>query len=277
MADLPSLLTWLLPLLLATGAVAGLLAGLLGVGGGIVVVPVLYYVFSWLGFDEDVRMHVAVGTSLATIIPTSIRSARAHHARGAVDVALLRRWTPAMLCGAIAGVVLVSSAEFHVLVTVFGIVALLVALHMAFGRREWHVAAAPPAGPIGWLVAGSIGILSAMMGIGGGTLSVPVLTMSGLPMHRAVGTAAAFGMAISIPAALGLVAGGLGVARLPPFNVGYVNLLGLALIVPTTTLLAPLGARLAHALPQARLRQAFALFLGITAVRMLWDALGSVG
>jgi uncharacterized membrane protein YfcA len=270
-ADPQSLLLWLLPLLALTGLVAGVLAGLLGVGGGIVVVPVLYYVFGALGIDPAVRMHLAVGTSLATIIPTSLRSARAHYARGAVDPELLRSWAPAMFCGAVIGAGLAALASFRELTAVFGTVALAVSLHMSLGSSDWRIAQAPPAGPRAWPLAGVIGGVSAMMGIGGGTLSVPVLTLLGLPIHRAVGTAAAFGMVISVPAMVGFVAGGWGRQGLPPFSAGYVNLAGFAVIVPMTLLAAPLGARLAHWLSQRRLRQAFALFLGVTALRMLWD------
>lgn len=275
-ADPQALLLWLVPLLAATGLIAGILAGLLGVGGGIVIVPVLYHVFSYLGIDDAVRMHLAVGTSLATIIPTSIRSARAHYARGAVDATLLRAWGPAMLAGAAVGAWGATLADFRVLTAVFAAVALLVALHMGLGRIEWRIADSAPVGIRAWPLAGIIGGISAMMGIGGGTLSVPTLTLLGSPIHRAVGTAAAFGLVISVPAMTGFVWGGLGVAGLPPFSAGYVNLLGFGLIVPMTLLAAPLGARLAHALSQVRLRQAFALFLGVTALRMLSDVFGSV-
>lgn len=271
MSDLPTLLAWLVPLLAVTGFVAGILAGLLGVGGGIVIVPVLYYVFSYLGIDEAVRMHLAVGTSLATIIPTSIRSARAHFQRGAVDGQLLRQWGPAMFAGAVVGAWLATLADFRVLTSVFAGVALVVSLHMAFGRPEWRLAHAPPTGAPAVPLAAVIGTVSAMMGIGGGTLSVPVLSLCGFPIHRAVGTAAAFGMIIAIPAVIGFVIGGIGAPGLPPLSAGYVNVLGFAIIVPMTIVAAPYGARLAHSLSQPRLRQAFALFLGVTAVRMLWD------
>lgn len=269
------MLFWIVPLLASAGLAAGVLAGLLGVGGGIILVPVLYYLFTFLGIDAEVRMHLAIGTSLATIIPTSLRSAHAHHERGAIDAALLRLWGPAMFCGALAGAWLATLADFRMLLALFAVVALLVALHMAFGHPSWRLAPAPPAAPAALGVPVLIGAVSAMMGIGGGTLSVPTLTLLGVPIHRAVGTAAAFGILISVPAVLGFVLGGRGSAALPPYSIGYVSLLGVAVVTPMTLVAAPLGARLAHALSQQRLRRAFAFFLGVTALRMLWDVLGA--
>jgi uncharacterized membrane protein YfcA len=258
-----------------TGLVAGVLAGLLGVGGGIVIVPVLYYVFSYLGIDEAIRMHLAVGTSLATIIPTSMRSAHAHYGRGAVDASVLRSWAPSIFVGAVVGSSAAALADFRVLTTVFAVVALLVSAHMGLAREHWKIRLRPPAGPGSWFIGGLVGLLSAMMGIGGGTLSVPILSLCGLPMHRAVGTAAAFGIVISLPAVTGFVISGWGADDLPPFSAGYVNLLGLAVIVPMTFAVAPLGAWMAHSLSQRWLRRAFAGFLGVTSLRMLADVFGN--
>lgn len=274
LTDPQTLLSWLLPLLAATGLIAGLLAGLLGVGGGIVIVPMLYYVFSYLEIPEAVRMHLAVGTSLATINVTSIRSVLAHHDRGSFDRDIFRDWVPGITAGVLAGTWLATLANFDTLVLVFGFVALLVALHMAFGRRDWHLHRAAPRGLAAWPVTLLIGALSAMMGIGGGTLSVPVLSLCNVPIHRAVGTAAGFGLVIALPATLGFIAGGWHANGLPPGSLGYVSLPGFAVIAIATTLTAPLGARLAHALDPEPLRRAFALFLGLTALRMLADAFG---
>lgn len=257
--------------LLGAGLVAGLLAGLLGVGGGIVVVPVLYYGFSRIGVDPSVRMHVAVGTSLATVIVTALRSVRSHHARGAVDTELLRRWGVAVIAGVVLGTAAASVASGAALTGVFGAVALLVSVYMAFGSERWRLAAAPPTGASRVAVGGGIGFLSVMMGLGGGTLGVPTLTLLGVPIHRAVGTAAGLGLVIAVPGALGLVLAGLGVPGRPPFCLGYVNAVGFALIVPATWLAAPLGARWAHAISRTALRRAFAFFLALTAARMLLD------
>ena len=272
-ADTTALLLWLVPLLATTGLIAGLLAGLLGVGGGIVVVPVLYYLFSYLGIDPSVRMHLAVGTSLATIIPTSLRSVRAHIHRGGFEPELFKAWAPAVFAGSILGTWLATLADFSVLTSVFGIVGMVMALQMGFGNSSWRLGTSLPRGPASLAFPLMIGSLSAMMGIGGGTFSVPALTLFGTPMHRAVGTASGFGLVISIPAAVGFAIGGWNMPGLAPFSLGYVNVPGLLLIVPMTVLTVPLGARLAHTLSQHRLRQLFGIFLGITASRMLLDAI----
>lgn len=266
-----NLLYWLVPLLLLAGAVAGVLAGLLGVGGGIVIVPALYHIFSYLGVDPEVRMHLAVGTSLATIIPTSIRSVMAHNAKGNFDSTLFRGWVPGIVIGVLLGTWLATEADFTVLTLVFASVALLVALYMAFGNTDWHIDKNLPPNPDSSVIAIVVGAISAMMGIGGGTLSVPILNLYGVPIHRAVGTAAGFGLVIAIPGTLGFMIGGWGNPLLPDFSLGYVNWLGFLLIVPATVLMVPLGAKLAHSLSQTGLRRAFALFLGITAVRMFSD------
>lgn len=265
--DWSQLLT-LAALLLAAGAVAGVTAGLLGVGGGIVLVPVLWHLFTGLGVDEAIRMHLAVGTSLVTIVATSASSVRAHHRRGAVDLALLRSWGPWIFLGVLAGTVLASYARGPVLTLVFASVALVVALYMGLARQEWRLANRLPEGAPKAALAGAIGTISAMMGIGGGTLGVPILTLCGYPIHRAVGTAAAIGFIIGVPGAAGFAVSGWGTPDLPPLSAGYVNLLGFALIFPTSTLLAPYGARLAHSLNTRVLRRVFAVFLGVTAVRM---------
>ena len=261
-------------LLLGTGVVAGVIAGLLGVGGGIVIVPVLYHVFSFVGVDEAVRMHVAVGTSLATIIPTSISSLRAHRRRGSVDVDLLKSWGPAIAVGVIIGAAIAGSVQGITLTAVFAIVALLVALNMAFRPENFAIADQLPRTPWKQSVGGGIGVFSVMMGIGGGTLSVPILTAFRFPIRLAVGTAAAIGLIIAVPGALGAILFGWGTENLPPFSIGYVNVVGFLLIVPATVLTAPIGARIAHAIPQRGLRYCFALFLAITSIRMGFDIFG---
>ncbi|MGE0445441.1 MAG: sulfite exporter TauE/SafE family protein [Vicinamibacterales bacterium] len=254
--------------LLGAGAVAGVTAGLLGVGGGIVLVPVLWTLFTSMGVDEGVRMHLAVGTSLATIIATSASSVRAHHRRGAVDVGLLRQWGPWILGGVLVGTAVAGAVRGRVLTLVFACAALVVAGYMGLGRAEWRVAQQLPRGGVRAIIAGVIGALSAMMGIGGGTLSVPLLSLFGYPIHRAIGTAAAIGFLIGVPGAVGFAIAGWNAPRLPPFSVGYVSLIGFALIFPTSTLLAPYGARLAHRLDTRYLRRVFAVFLAVTALRM---------
>lgn len=259
--------------LAATGVVAGLIAGLLGVGGGIVVVPVLFQLLTMLDVAPDVRMHVAVGSSLAIIIPTAISSARSHYNRDAVDMALLRQWGPWVLVGVLIGAGLARFVGGEVLAIIFAGVAILVAVRMAGLGRNLILREGLPGQPARGLIATVIGCLSTLMGIGGGTLTVPALSLFNFDIRRAVGTASAVGLIIAVPGAVGFVIAGLGIAGTPPFSVGYVNLLAVALIFPLTITFAPLGARLAHSIPRRGLQLAFAGFLALVAVRLLLGAL----
>lgn len=260
-------------LLLATGVFAGVIAGLLGVGGGAVVVPVLFHLFTHLGVDESVRMKVAVGTSLATIVATAWSSAATHWRRGTVDAAFLRSYGPVVMAGVLVGSAVASWVRGPVLTGVFAVVALAVAAQIAFGSPSWRLGAEPPKGLARIGIGGAIGALSAMMGIGGGTMTVPVMTMYGYPVNKAVGTSAAMGFLIGVPGTIGFIAGGLGIDGRPPLSLGYVSLAGLALIAPTSILCAPLGARLAHRLDTRLLRRVFAVFLAFTSARMVWTIL----
>jgi uncharacterized membrane protein YfcA len=255
----------------ATGLVSGTLAGLLGVGGGIVIVPVLFNVFPFLDIPEAVQMKLAVGTSLATIIPTSIQSARKHRAKGAMDVPLLKAMIPSLVVGVLVGTVIAIWVKGATLTAVFAAVALLVALNMGFTGVDARLRETFPTGILRQLLGVFIGGISAMMGIGGGTVGVPLLNMFGTPIRSAVATASAFGIVISIPAAIGFVYAGWGNPLLPPASLGYVNLIGCLLIVPTSMLATPWGVHLAHTIPPLALKRAFALFLGITAVRMIYS------
>ncbi len=259
--------------LVIAGVVGGLVAGMLGVGGGIVVVPILYHVLAALGVDPSVRMHIAVGTSLATIIPTSFSSVTAHNKKGAVDWDLLRRWWLPMLIGVLAGSALAGYVSGRTLSLIFACVALPVAVHFAVWGEKKRIADHLPGGAGGLLLPFGIGGVSTMMGIGGGTVGVPTLTLCGYPIHRAVGTASAFGAIISVPGTIGAVLAGWYAGGLPPYSLGYVNLLGFLLIAPVSFFMAPAGAHLAHMTDKNRLRMVFALFIAVTAARMLWDAL----
>lgn len=260
--------------MLVTGGIGGILAGLLGIGGGIVIVPALEAALAWLGVDEAIRMHVAVGTSLATIVPTSIASSRAHHHRRSVDLPLVRRWAVFVLLGAMAGTWIASRVHSDVLSAVFGVMALLIAVKMMLPLDGRVLATAVPRGPIMPAIPAGIGALSSMMGIGGGTFSVMTLTLFNEPIHRAVGTAALFGLVISVPATIGFMIAGYGDPRLPPGSVGYVNLIGFACIAPVTFLTAPLGAAIAHGLSRRRLGALFGIFLFVVSLRMLYSAWG---
>jgi uncharacterized membrane protein YfcA len=225
------------------------------------------------GIDESVRMHLAVGTSLATIILTSIMSARAHARRGALDRGLLRTYAPGVIAGVLVGAFLGARAKGELLVLIFASIALVVAIDMALRRRAVHLADAPLTGLPAHVIGFFIGGFSAVMGIGGGTFSVPAFTLMKVPVHRAVGTAAAIGLLIGIPGALGFLWNGLGNPNLPLGSVGYISLPAFLAIVPGTMLCAPLGARLAHALSARALRGAFAIFLLITSARMFYSVL----
>lgn len=255
--------------LAAVGCVSGFLAGLLGVGGGIVIVPALFYVFDLLDIDQSVRAHLAVGTSLATIIPTSIISLRAHHKRDSVDIALLKGWAPAVAIGVLIGVVIAAWVDGSALTAIFGAVALIVSAHMMFTPEGARLRDGLPRQPFRGLIALVIGTLSTLMGIGGGTLSVPVLSLFNFPLRRAIGTAAAIGLIIAIPGTIGFAINGWGAVDLPPFSLGYVSLVGCAAIVPSSLALAPWGARAAHTLKVSLLRKAFAVFLGLTDIKMV--------
>ena len=261
--------------MLATGAVGGVLAGLFGIGGGIVIVPALDTALAFVGTDPAIRMHVAVATSLATIVPTSISSARAHHRRGADDLELVRRWAFFVLAGALAGAWFASRVHSDVLSGVFAVVAFLIGVKLLLPLDDKRLADDVPRGAAIVTVPFAIGGISSVMGIGGGTLSVAALTLMNQPIHRAVGTAALFGLVISLPGTLGFVATGWGDPRLPPGSAGFVNLLGFALIAPVTWLTAPAGAALAHRLSRRQLTVAFGLFLFLVSLRMLQRAFGS--
>ena len=258
--------------LAAAGLFAGFVGGVFGIGGGVVVVPALFYVFTALGVDESVRMHIAVGTSLATIISTSWRSLAAHTKAGAVDFAVLKAWGPWITLGAVAGAVLAGVADTEVLLIVFGAGLLSIAAQMGLSSPNWRVFSDLPGGIARAGIAGALGLLSAMMGIGGGAIGVTVMTLCGRPIHQAVATASGFGAAIALPAALGYILMGWGRDGLPPWSAGFVNLPGFVLVALLTAITAPLGAPLAHQLPQLALKRAFALFLALTAANMLREA-----
>jgi uncharacterized membrane protein YfcA len=258
------------------GVAAGVLAGLLGVGGGIVIVPVLDMAFGVAGVPDELRMHLAVGTSLASIVPTALSSARAHRQRGAIDARVAGSWSLAIGAGALLGAWIASGVRGAVLSAVFGVVALLAGLRMLGGGDERGEVAQRDPGARKWLpVPVGIGAVSAMMGIGGGTLSVPALTALGLPVHRAVGTSAWLGFWIALPAAVGFAWMGHGRPDLPPFSLGFVSLVALAVLLPATVLAAPWGARIAHGLSKRQLSVAFGLFLLVTGLRMLYRALAA--
>lgn len=262
----------LIAAMLVAGCAAGVLAGLFGIGGGIVIVPVLEFILGFLGVDPAIRMHLAVATSLAVIIPTSVASARAHHKKGAVDLDVVRQWWVLILLGSVFGAWLASQFHSRVLAAVFATLALLVALKLMFVRERASLAESIPANPLVKTIPVTIGLLSAMMGIGGGTFSVMTLTLFNVPIHRAVGTASLLGLFIALPGAIAFVFSGWGDPRLPAGSLGFVSLVGFACIAPTTVLAASLGAKIAHSFSADRLKVLFGVFLAIAAIRMFWRA-----
>ncbi|WP_067220534.1 sulfite exporter TauE/SafE family protein [Marinomonas gallaica] len=258
--------------MMGTGVIAGILAGLLGVGGGIVIVPVLFFLYQGLGVSADTAMLVATATSLATIIPTSISSIRAHHAKGNVDFQLLKFWGVFIFLGVLVGSYVVTQVEGQWLTLMFGIIATLSALNMLLGKKDAMFQSLPGKGGQG-IIAACIGFFSSMVGIGGGTLTVPTLTFCNYPAHRAVGTAAAVGLIISLPAAITMLIVGQTPIDSPFGTFGLVNLVGAACIIPLTVLFAPVGAGLAQRLNAAMLKKVFAVVLIFTGLRMLYQAL----
>jgi len=257
--------------LLAAGAAAGLIAGLFGIGGGVIMVPAMFYALSALGYGEH-AMHTAVGTSLAVIIATSTRSVMAHAQRGAVDFTTLKTWSPWIIFGALSGSAIAGFAPGRALTGIFGVVALVLSFQFFFGRPERVLANDLPGLPLRGVLGGFIGVLSSLMGIGGGVFGVTLLTLCNRPIHQAVATAAGFGVAIGVPGALGFILSGWGEPGRAPLSLGYVSAPGFVILAGAAVGLAPLGARLAHALPADQLRKAFAIGLVVVAVNMLREA-----
>jgi uncharacterized protein len=257
--------------LAAAGAVAGFLAGVFGIGGGVILVPVFFQVFGYLGIDDAVRMQLAVGTSLAIIVPTSLRSFLAHKARGAVDMELLKGWVIAIPLGALLAAAMAAHISGEALRGVFAVIALLIAIRMIFNPESWRLGNDLPDNPLRFIVGVVIGVLSGLMGIGGGVLNNTFMTLYGRPMHQAVATSAGVGVLISIPGLVGFVVGGWGAPGLPPFSTGFINWIAVALIIPITLMIAPVGVKVAHRLSKRQLNAGFGLFLILVSARFFWS------
>jgi len=261
---------WLL--YLATGVFAGFLAGLLGVGGGLVIVPVLVFIFAAQHFPAELIMHLALGTSLASIMFTSISSLRTHHAHGAVNWQVVRGITPGIIAGTLGGTVLAAQLSTVFLKVFFVVFLYYVATQMLLNIKPKPSRDLPgAAGMFG--VGGVIGAVSSLVGIGGGTLSVPFMTWCNIRLHQAIGTSAAIGFPIAAAGAVGYIANGWGLGTLPAYSLGFVYLPALAGLVVASVLTAPFGARLAHRLPVAKLKKFFALLLYVLGTRMLLSLL----
>lgn len=259
-------------LYVVVGLVAGFLAGLLGVGGGLVIVPALTFIFSAQLFPSAYILHLALGSSLASILFTSLSSLRAHHAHGAVNWGVVRGITPGILTGTLLGTVVATQLSSNFLKGFFIAFLYYVATQMLLDIRPKGTRGLP--GALGMFLAGGIiGGISSLVGIGGGTLSVPFMTRCNVRMHQAIGTSAAIGFPIALAGAVGYLANGFAVAGLPPYSLGFVYLPAMLGLVAASVLTAPMGARVAHRLPVKELKKVFALLLYVVGTRMLWSLL----
>lgn len=262
----------MLVLLLAIGGLGGVLAGLLGVGGGIVLVPAFFYAFTSLGYGGTHVMQVCVATSLATIIVTSARSVVVHNRKGAVDWAILKGFGPGIVVGSLLGSLAVAHLHTVTLQLIFGALALVVASYLGLGRSEWRLGEAMPTGVLRLALSPLVGFLSVLMGIGGGSFGVPLMTLFATPIHRAVATAAGFGVLIAVPSVASFLFAT--VPEAPPMTLGLINIPAFLPVVAMTLITTPLGARLAHAMDPKPLRRVFAGFLALVALNMLRKAAG---
>jgi uncharacterized membrane protein YfcA len=261
--------------ILASGVVTGVLAGLFGIGGGAVIVPVLFEVFRILGVPDEVRMQLCVGTSLAIIVPTNIRSYRAHLAKGAVDHHVVKLWVLPALAGIVVGSVIAAFAPSAVFRLAFVVMASVIAFKLLFGRDSWRVGEDFPGQPTMSLFGMLVGLSSSLMGVSGGSVSNMIQTLYGRTMHQAVATSAALGVPLSIAGTVGYMLAGLPHwSQLPPLSIGFVSLIGVVVMAPVSSLVAPYGARLAHALPRRKLEIGFAIFLLVVCVRFVMSLIG---
>lgn len=256
-----------------SGVVSGLMAGVFGIGGGAVLVPVFYQVFGLLGVEEAVRMHLSVGSSLAIIIPTSLRSFTSHKARGAVDMELLRSFYIPIPVGVVLASLTAALISSEGLRIIFAVITLLVAFRLLFNRESWRIGTEIPGNPARGVIGVLIGYFSTLMGIGGGVMNNTFMTLYGRPMHQAVATSSGVGVMIAIPGTLGYIWAGWGAPGLPVASTGYVNWIAVALIIPIALIVTPWGVRLAHALTRRQLEIAFGLFCVFVSARFFWSLL----
>jgi uncharacterized protein len=261
---------WLALAIVVAGIMTGLLAGSFGIGGGAVIVPVLYEIFRLLGVPEDVRIQLCVGTSIAIIVPTTIRSYLEHREKGLVIPRVIRLWAVPAVLGVTCGAIIAVFAPPSVFKIAFIVIANFIAIKFLFAGDRWNLGADLPSATTMTIYGFVIGLASSLMGVSGGSLSNIVLTLYGKPIHNAVATSAGLGVPITIVGTLGYILAGLPhQALLPLFSLGFVSLIGLAVIAPLSSLTAPYGARLAHKLSRRTLEIAFAIFLVLVSLRFL--------
>ncbi len=260
--------------IIASGVVSGLLAGIFGIGGGAVLVPVFYQVFGLLAIDDSVRMHLAVGSSLGIIVPTSIRSFMAHRARGAVDMSLLKKFLAPVPLGVVLASLVAASISSQGLRIIFAVLALAFGFRLLFNREGWRLGTEIPQNPWRPIVGVLIGFFSTLMGIGGGIMNNTFMTLYGRPMHQAVATSAGVGVMIAIPGTIGYIWAGWGNPLLPFGSTGYVNWIAVALVIPVTLIVAPYGVRIAHWLSKRHLEIGFGVFCLIVSARFFASLAG---
>jgi uncharacterized membrane protein YfcA len=263
-------LLWLALAIVIAGIVTGLLTGLFGIGGGAVIVPVLYEVFRLLGVPEEVLMQLCVGTSIAIIVPTTIRSYLAHREKGLVVPQVIRLWAAPAVLGVICGAIIAAFAPAAVFKIAFVVIAAFIAIKFLFAGDRWNLGEELPGTVLMSVYGFGIGLAGSLMGVSGGSLSNIVLTLYGKPIHNAVATSAGLGVPITIVGALGYIAAGLPhEALLPPLSLGFVSLIGLAVMAPLSSLTAPYGARLAHKMSRRTLEITFASYLLLISLRFV--------
>lgn len=267
-------LAFIVAVLLAGGCATGLIAGLLGIGGGGIMVPILFEVFSVLNVDPAIRMQMSVGTALAVMVPTSLRSFAAHHSRGAVDMDIVRRLAIPIMLGVIAGSIIAKFAHSNTFKWVWVVCSTLLAIKMLFGREHWRLGQEVPRSRWLEVYALGIGLISSLMSIGGGAFVTMMMTLYGRTIQQAVATASGIGPMVALPGMIGFVWAGWGHASLPPLSLGFVSLIGAAVMVSASILTAPLGARLAHGFSRRTLELAFGGFLTLVAIRFTYALVG---
>jgi uncharacterized membrane protein YfcA len=267
--DVPvSELAWLAGAIVVSGVVTGVLAGLFGIGGSAVIVPALYEVFRILGVPEEVRMQLCIGTSLAIIVPTTIRSYLAHRERGEGIREVVRLWAVPAVVGVATGSLLAAFAPGVVFKIAFVVIISFIAIKLLFGRESWRLADDLPGRAAMTFYGFLVGLASSLLGISGGSVSNTILMLYGRPIHNTVAISAGLGVPIAIAGTVGYALAGLRYqAELPPLSIGFVSIIGLVLMAPVSSFVAAYGARLAHALSRRRLEIAFGLFLLLVAAR----------
>ena len=256
--------------LIITGSFAGFMAGMLGIGGGILIVPVLVFLFRYQGIDADIIMHMAIGTSLATIVVTSLSSIREHQAHDAIIWSIVKVITPSIIIGAFIGSAIAKGLSSDVLRLLFAPFMLFVAWQMAFGKPPQAHRELPKKKGL-FLVGGIIGAISSLLGIGGGALNVPFMSYCNVSVRKAVATSAAIGLPIAVAGTIGFIVTGWSVANLPEWSLGYINIKALLSIIIASVFTAPLGAKLTHIIPVHLLKKAFAVLLLIGAIKFILE------